>query len=118
MEPIKPTLYPHCTECPAVEITDQGVTIGEGANTVRLFHVEWNESSGDQARRVGRDLKRFVLLPAMAVEALSGSPGSEVVAQSDRQKLPARIWGPALADVRDVRAVMQLHHQFILRILW
>jgi hypothetical protein len=25
------------------EITDQGVTIGEDANTVRLSHAEWNE---------------------------------------------------------------------------
>jgi sarcosine oxidase delta subunit len=43
MEPIKVTLCPHCTECPEVEITDQGVTIGEDANTVRLSHAEWNE---------------------------------------------------------------------------
>ena len=28
---------------PGVEITDQGVTIGEDANTVRLSHAEWNE---------------------------------------------------------------------------
>ena len=34
------------TECPAIEITDQGVTIGEDATTVRLSHAEWNESSG------------------------------------------------------------------------
>jgi len=40
MEPIKATL---CTECPEVEITDQGVTIGEDMNTVRLSHAEWNE---------------------------------------------------------------------------
>jgi len=59
-----------------------------------------------------------VLLPSMPVEGLSGSPGSEAVAQSDRQKFPATIWGPALADVCDIRAVMQLHPQFILRILW
>jgi hypothetical protein len=43
MEPIKMTLCPHCTECPDVEITDQGVTIGEDANIVRLSHAEWNE---------------------------------------------------------------------------
>ena len=43
MEPIKVTLCPHCTECPEVEITDQDVTIGEDANTVRLSHAEWNE---------------------------------------------------------------------------
>ena len=43
MESIKVTLCPHCTLCPEVKITDQGVTIGEDANTVRLSHVEWNE---------------------------------------------------------------------------
>jgi hypothetical protein len=43
MEPIKVTLCPYCTECPEVEISDQGVTIGENANTVRLSHAEWNE---------------------------------------------------------------------------
>jgi len=43
MEPIKATLCPECTECPEVEITEQGVTIGEDANTVRLSHAEWNE---------------------------------------------------------------------------
>jgi len=26
-----------------VEITDQGVTIGEDENTVRLTHAEWND---------------------------------------------------------------------------
>ena len=40
MERKKFTLCPACTE---VEITDQGVTIGEEANTVRLSHAEWNE---------------------------------------------------------------------------
>lgn len=43
MEPIKFTLCPLCTECPEVEITDQGVRIGEDENTVRLSHAEWNE---------------------------------------------------------------------------
>lgn len=28
---------------PEVEITDQGVKIGEKENTVRLSHAEWNE---------------------------------------------------------------------------
>jgi DNA-binding beta-propeller fold protein YncE len=46
----------------------------------------------------------------------AGLPGSEAVAQSDRQKLPGS--GVPPADVRDIRAVMHLHHQFILRILW
>jgi hypothetical protein len=43
MEPIKISLCPLCGECPEVEITDQGVTIGEDANIVRLSHAEWNE---------------------------------------------------------------------------
>jgi hypothetical protein len=46
MEPIKFSLCPHCTECPEVEITDDAVTIGEDANTVRLSHAEWNELVG------------------------------------------------------------------------
>jgi len=37
------TLCPACTACPEVEITDQGVTIGEDGNTVGLSHAEWNE---------------------------------------------------------------------------
>src|SRR6516162_3015081 len=36
MEPIKITLCPLCTECPEVEITDEGVSIGEGASAVAL----------------------------------------------------------------------------------
>jgi hypothetical protein len=43
MEPIKFSLCPLCTECPEIEISDQGVRIGEDANTVRLSHAEWNE---------------------------------------------------------------------------
>ena len=43
MEPKKFTLCPACTACPEVEITDQGVTIGERENTVRLSHAEWNQ---------------------------------------------------------------------------
>src|SRR5262249_5780432 len=43
MEPKKFTLCPACTACPEVEITDQGVTIGERENTVRLSHTEWNQ---------------------------------------------------------------------------
>ena len=43
MEPKKVTLCPACTACPEVEITDQGITIGEVGNTVRLSHDEWNE---------------------------------------------------------------------------
>jgi hypothetical protein len=43
VEPITATLCPHCTECPEVVINDQGASIGEDANTVRLSHAEWNE---------------------------------------------------------------------------
>jgi len=43
MESKKVSLCPACTACPEVEITDQGVTIGEDGNTVRLSHAEWNE---------------------------------------------------------------------------
>ncbi len=43
MGPIRFTLCPDCDECPEVEITDQGVKIGEKENTVRLSHAEWNE---------------------------------------------------------------------------
>jgi hypothetical protein len=43
MERIKFTLCPNCTECPEVEITEQGVSIGEHTNIVRLSHAEWNE---------------------------------------------------------------------------
>lgn len=32
-----------CGACPAVEISDEGVTIGEDANTVRLTHAQWND---------------------------------------------------------------------------
>ena len=43
MESIKVTLCPACTGCPEVEITDQGVTIGEDENTAKLTHAEWND---------------------------------------------------------------------------
>jgi hypothetical protein len=43
MERIKVTLCPACTGCPTVEITDEGVTIGEQENTVKLTHAEWND---------------------------------------------------------------------------
>jgi len=46
MEPIKITLCPRCIECPSVEITQDGVSIGEDENTVRLTHAEWNELVG------------------------------------------------------------------------
>lgn len=43
MEPMKFTLCPECDHCPEVEITAQGVSIGEDENTVRLSHSEWNQ---------------------------------------------------------------------------
>ncbi len=43
MEPIKITLCPTCGACPSVEITDEGVTIGEAGNAVKLTHAEWND---------------------------------------------------------------------------
>jgi len=43
MEPKKFSLCPQCTLCPEVVITDDGVTIGEDAHTVRLSHAEWNQ---------------------------------------------------------------------------
>jgi hypothetical protein len=43
MEAIKVILCPECTDCLTVEITDQGVTIGEDENTVKLTHAEWND---------------------------------------------------------------------------
>ena len=43
MKPIKIKLCANCTECPTVEITENGVTIGEDENTVMLTHAEWND---------------------------------------------------------------------------
>jgi len=43
MEKIIVTLCPACGACPSVEITDQGVVIGENENTVKLTHAEWND---------------------------------------------------------------------------
>ena len=43
MEPKKFSLCALCTACPEVVITDEGVTIGEDANIVRLSHAGWNE---------------------------------------------------------------------------
>jgi hypothetical protein len=43
MEPKKFSLCPLCGACPEVVINDEGVTIGEDSNAVRLSHAEWNE---------------------------------------------------------------------------
>ena len=36
------SLCPNCTECPMVEVDDQGVHIGEEGNLVKLTPAEWN----------------------------------------------------------------------------
>ena len=43
MDTTKVILCPACGACPAVEITDEGVTIGETENIVKLTHAEWND---------------------------------------------------------------------------
>ena len=43
MKPIKIALCPACSGCPTVEITDNGVSIGENENTVKLTLAEWND---------------------------------------------------------------------------
>ncbi len=32
-----------CGACPAVEMTADGVTIGEEQNSIRLTHAQWND---------------------------------------------------------------------------
>jgi len=32
-----------CGACPAVDMTPEGVTIGEDENTVLLTHAQWND---------------------------------------------------------------------------
>jgi hypothetical protein len=46
MERIKVTLCPACGACPAVEITEEDVTIGEYTNIVTLTHEQWNDLVG------------------------------------------------------------------------
>jgi hypothetical protein len=43
MEPLRVVLCTQCEHCPEVVINDQGVTIGEDQNVVKLSHAEWNE---------------------------------------------------------------------------
>ena len=43
MDAIKVTLCPACGGCPSVEITDEGVRIGEAENIAKLTHAEWND---------------------------------------------------------------------------
>jgi hypothetical protein len=43
MEKITVTLCANCSECASVEISGEGVRIGEDRNTVRLSHAEWND---------------------------------------------------------------------------
>lgn len=37
------SLCPSCSECPAVEVFEDRVRIGEGENTVTLGKAEWNQ---------------------------------------------------------------------------
>ena len=39
---MKVTLCTECEHCPEVELTDQGVRIGESGNVALLTHKEWN----------------------------------------------------------------------------
>ena len=43
MERIKVKLCEACDACASVEISDEGVTIGENENTIKLTHTEWND---------------------------------------------------------------------------
>lgn len=43
MKSIKVVLCPVCGACPEVEIDDQGVTIGEAGNRVKLTYPQWND---------------------------------------------------------------------------
>jgi len=43
MESVRVVLCTECEHCPEVVITDQGVTIGEDRNVVKLSHTDWNE---------------------------------------------------------------------------
>ncbi len=36
------SLCPACSQCPAVEVRDHEVCVGEGANLVKLSIDEWN----------------------------------------------------------------------------
>jgi formylmethanofuran dehydrogenase subunit B len=43
MDTTKVILCPACGACPAVEITDKDVTIGEAETIVKLTHAQWND---------------------------------------------------------------------------
>jgi hypothetical protein len=43
MKTIVHSLCPCCSECPAVTVYEDGVTIGEAPNLVTLRAAEWNE---------------------------------------------------------------------------
>ena len=44
MKPIKKlSLCPDCSECPAVEVYEERVRIGEDENVVNLTRPQWNE---------------------------------------------------------------------------
>ena len=46
------SLCPACSECPAVEVFDDHVRVGEGDNSVTLGKPEWNQLV--EAIRVGK----------------------------------------------------------------
>lgn len=39
---VRYSLCPSCDACPEVTFSEEGVTIGEDENTVRLSNAEWN----------------------------------------------------------------------------
>jgi len=43
MDHVRVVLCPCSDECPAVEIGEDGVLIGEDDNVVRLTHAQWND---------------------------------------------------------------------------
>jgi hypothetical protein len=43
METVRVVLCTECEHCPEVVIGDEGITIGEDQNVVKLTHAEWNE---------------------------------------------------------------------------
>ena len=56
METIRVTLCPACSGCPSVEITHEGVIIGEDENIVKLTHAEWNDLVARIRRRELREV--------------------------------------------------------------
>src|SRR5262249_6259054 len=91
------TLCPACTACPAVEITDQGVTIGEEGNTVRLSHAEWNEL----VRLVKSGRASRGLIPSSVGVAAARSKAR------DEPRHPVHIGAIGITKFRDRLALLQ-----------